>query len=86
MDIKVSKATDEQIYTAKDWPTWFKEKSEFDWSYDDKEQCYIIKGKAKVVFDGGEVEFGVGDYVVFPKGLDCKWIIEEDIEKHYKFG
>jgi uncharacterized cupin superfamily protein len=34
----------------------------------------------------GIVEFGAGDYVVFPQGLKCTWDIKDRIRKHYKFG
>lgn len=69
------------------WPIWQKEASRFDWSYDEKETCYILQGKAKVKPEKGEaVEFGRGDLVTFPKGLNCVWEITEDIKKHYKFG
>jgi len=69
------------------WPIWEKEKSRFNWSYDVEETCYIIKGKAKVEADDGEVvEFGAGDLVTLPKGLNCVWDISDPIRKHYKFG
>ena len=29
-----------------DWPLWEKGVSEFDWTYDKKETCYIVEGKA----------------------------------------
>jgi len=34
----------------------------------------------------GNIEFNAGDYVVFPKGLKCKWEIKKKIRKHYNFG
>jgi len=37
--------------------------------------------------DGGKpVEFGPGDLVTFPEGLDCVWKISKPVRKHYKFG
>ncbi|MCL1881550.1 MAG: cupin domain-containing protein [Oscillospiraceae bacterium] len=45
----------------------------------------LIKGKVKVTYDGGEVEFGAGDMVTFEKGLSCVWQVTEAVEKHYKF-
>ncbi len=83
---KVRKPTVQDMHMAADWPLWEKEPSEFDWEYDDKETCYILEGKAKVTFQDGEVEFGEGDWVVFPNGLKCRWHITEKIVKHYKFG
>lgn len=70
------------------WPIWEKEASRFDWSYDTKETCYILEGSAKVEPAGGgePVEFGAGDLVTFPEGLDCVWEITSPIRKHYKMG
>lgn len=67
------------------WPIWEKEPSAFDWEYDQIEKCFILEGKAKVQSPGQTVEFGKGDFVQFPKGLKCKWIISEKIKKHYNF-
>ena len=69
------------------WPIWEKEVSRFDWSYDEKETCYILEGKARVEPENGKpVEFGAGDLVMFPKGMNCVWEISSPIKKHYKFG
>ena len=69
------------------WPIWEKEKSEFPWSYQQQETCYIIEGKAEVVSaDGSMVEFGKGDLVVFPRGLECIWKVKEPIKKNYQFS
>jgi uncharacterized protein len=69
------------------WPIWRKEVSSFDWSYDGEEVCYILEGKASVKPVGGEaVEFGSGDLVTFPRGMDCVWDIKEPIKKHYRMG
>lgn len=86
MKIEVRKPTDEEKNEAESWPIWQKERSVFPWSYSDKETCLIIEGKAKVKTDTEEVEFGPGDYVIFPQGLECTWEIIEDIKKHYNFG
>jgi hypothetical protein len=40
-----------------------------------------IVAKAK-----NKAEFGVGDLVTFEKGLQCVWLVTEDVEKYYKFG
>jgi uncharacterized protein len=70
-----------------EWPVWEKEVSEFDWSYSSSESCYILAGQATVTPEGGEpVTFGVGDFVVFPDGMDCTWSISEAIRKHYNFA
>lgn len=53
-----------------DWPIWTKEASEFPWSCDDTETCYLLKGEVEVTPDGGTpVAFGAGDLVTFPQGL-----------------
>ena len=87
MIINIRKPTEEEIKMAESWPTWTKEASEFPWSYDEKETCLILKGKAEVTTSEGEtVGFGAGNFVVFPVGLKCTWKIIEPIEKKYKFG
>ncbi|MFC2091202.1 cupin domain-containing protein [Elusimicrobiota bacterium] len=86
--IKVEKISEEELKSKGilSWPIWEKEESRFDWHYDSAETCYILEGKAAVFPDSGEgVEFGPGDLVVFPEGLDCVWIIKEKIKKHYNF-
>ncbi len=68
------------------WPTWEKEVSTFDWHYDETEQCYILEGQVRVEpQDGKPVEFGPGDFVTFPKGMDCVWKIAKGVRKHYNF-
>ena len=69
------------------WPIWEKEVSRFPWTYDEKETCYILEGEV-VVYpeDGDPVEFGPGDLVVFPEGLNCTWEIKKPVRKHYQFG
>ncbi len=72
---------------VKGWPIWSKEKSEFPWTYDCDETCYILEGKVTVTPDGGQpVEINKGDLVTFPNGMSCTWKIEQDIRKHYNFG
>ncbi len=69
------------------WPIWTKETSEFPWSYDDRETCYLLEGEVEVTPEGGEtVKFGKGDLVIFPLGMSCTWRILKDVKKHYKFG
>ena len=87
-EIKVEKPSEEKLQEmgVKSWPIWEKEVSEFDWHYDSKETCYIIEGKVIVETENQTVEFGAGDLVTFPKGLDCVWKVKEDVRKHYKMG
>ena len=41
---KVTPAKLDVLYVD-DWPVWSKEISEFDWTYDNAETCYVIEGK-----------------------------------------
>jgi len=76
-----------EVLGVYDWPVWRKEASTFPWSYSDQETCYFLKGRVVVTPDGGEPqEFGRGDLVTFPKGMQCTWEILENVEKHYNLG
>ena len=87
MTIEIRKPSEEEKKLSESWPTWKKEVLEFDWSYNEKETCLILKGKAEVTSKDGEtVSFSAGDFVIFPVGLECTWKIIEPIEKKYKFG
>lgn len=87
MKIEVRKPTEEEKQEMESCSIWEKEASEFPWQYDEKETCLLIKGKVEVTIEDGEkVKFGAGDYVVFPKGLKCKWKITKPVKKYYKFG
>lgn len=69
------------------WSIWTKEASEFPWTYDAQETCYLLEGDVIVTPDGGEpVQFGKGDLVTFPAGMSCTWKILKDVRKHYQFG
>lgn len=70
-----------------EWPIWAKEISEFPWSYDETETCYLLAGEVEVTPENGPpVTFGAGDLVTFPRGLSCKWKITKDVTKRYRFG
>jgi len=86
--ITVKKPTEKELQEleVKSWGTWTCEKSEFDWTYSDKETCYILEGKVTVKTSDGQTDFSKGDLVIFPKGLSCRWIVHEPVKKHYKFG
>lgn len=86
MKIKVSKAGKEDVEKAESWPEWTCEPSTFDWHYDSTETCYIIEGKATVKAENQEVSFGPGDWVVFPEGLSCVWVVHELIRKKYNLS
>jgi uncharacterized cupin superfamily protein len=69
------------------WPIWTKEASEFPWTYDESETCYLLEGDVIVTPEEGEaVHFGKGDLVTFPAGMSCTWKIIADVRKHYQFG
>ena len=70
---------------VRQWPLWTCEASTFEWHYDQKETCYILEGRVTVTAEGQEVNFGPGDLVVFPAGLDCQWEVQSAVKKHYKF-
>ncbi len=68
------------------WPIWEKEVSRFNWFYEQTEESYILEGKAIVkTKDGSQFELGKGDFVRFPKGLECEWEIKQPVKKHYQF-
>ena len=68
------------------WPIWSCEMSEFDWEYGDKESCYLLEGEVVVSTSLETVKFSSGDFVVFPKGLKCRWKVIKPVRKHYTFG
>lgn len=81
---KISKDEMEKL-NIKNWPIWTKEVSEFDWYYDSVEKCYFIEGEVIVKTKDSTYEIYPGDFVVFPKGLSCRWIIKKPVKKHYSF-
>lgn len=87
MDVEVKKLDENEIQEMgiKSWPIWEKEVSEFDWSYSSEERCLILEGKAIISYGDKRVEIKKGDFVIFPKGLQCKWKITDPIKKHYNF-
>jgi len=87
MKPQIHKATEEEKKQAQSWPIWSKEASEFPWEYDQQETCLILEGDVTVTNEEGEAfNFGVGDWVVFPRGMTCTWKINQDVRKHYQFG
>ena len=86
MEIIVRKPLQEEIDAFSRKPTWGCDVSEFDWYYDDREQCILTEGEVTVEYSGTSVSFGAGDYVVFPKGLSCVWKVTKPVKKHYEFG
>lgn len=87
IEIKKVRKEDLKELDVFNWPIWEKEISKFDWSYDERETCYILEGEVEVeTKDGEKVEFGPGDLVRFPKGLECIWNVKKPVRKHYNFG
>ena len=68
------------------WSVWECEPSAFDWHYDSLEQAYVYQGKVRVKAGQEEVEINAGDFVTFPKGLSCRWEIQEKVRKVYRFS
>ena len=68
------------------WPIWSCDVSEFDWEYSERESCLLLEGEVEVVSDFETVKFGSGDFVVFPKGLKCRWRVIKPVRKHYNFS
>jgi len=78
-----SKITEKNILQ---WPIWTCEVSEFDWEYSDQETCLLLEGKVEVRSEFETVRFSAGDFVVFPKGLKCRWKVMQPVRKHYSFN
>ena len=87
MHIRIEKLQQDEITKRGilSWPIWEKEESRFDWHYDSIEECLLLEGKVVVETADGNVEFGKGDFVTFPKGLSCVWDVKEPVRKHYNF-
>ena len=88
MNIKIIKITEDEIIkqNIRSWPVWSCGVSEFDWEYSEKESCLLLEGEVEVKSDFETVKFSTGDYVVFPRGLKCRWNVIRAIRKHYSFS
>ena len=88
MKIQITQLTETEIEenNIHSWAIWSCEVSEFPWTYSDTETCLILEGEVIVTTDHEEVTIGPGDFVVFPKGLSCRWNVIQHIRKHYSFG
>ena len=88
MKIEIIKLSESKI-TEKNilqWPIWTCEVSEFNWEYSDEEACLLLEGEVEVSSEFETVRFSAGDYVVFPKGLKCRWKVVKPVRKHYSFN
>ncbi len=85
--IKVFRPDDEYIDErgVQSWSIWEKVISDFPWSYDETEECFILGGEAEIVTEEGRFQIKTGDFVTFERGLSCRWLIKNPIRKHYNF-
>ena len=88
MNIEITKLPEQSIIDReiRSWPIWSCEVSEFDWEYDTQESCLLLEGDVEVKTDFETVNFSAGDYVVFPKGLKCRWKVTKPVRKYYSFS
>jgi hypothetical protein len=86
-DVVVKKPTPAEIAEARKWPVWEHAADTFEWFYTEKEKCLILEGEVAVRSRDGKdmVSFGPGDWVEFPKDLECIWEIRKTVRKHYSF-
>ena len=85
-DVTVKKPSEEQEARCKSWPIWQCEASTFDWAYTEQETCLLLEGEVTVRDENDSVNFGAGDMVIFPEGLECTWQVKKPVKKHYTFG
>ncbi len=87
-EVKIQKLSKEELEKMGvfSWPVWEKEPSEFDWYYDTQEQCYFLEGDVIVKNSQGDYHIQAGDFVTFPQGLSCTWVVKARVRKHYNFG
>jgi len=85
-DIVVRKPSDEELRVCKSWPTWKCDATTFEWAYTEKETCLLIEGKVTVSDGESSVNFGAGDYVIFPQDLECTWQVHQPVKKYYNFA
>ena len=88
MKIEITKLTEDEIIkqNIRSWSIWSCCISEFDWEYSEKEFCLLLEGEVEVISDFETVKFSAGDYVIFPRGLKCRWNIIKPVRKHYNFS
>ena len=88
MKISIHKLSEKEIdkKEIRSWPIWSCEISEFDWEYGEQESCFLLEGDVEVKTNFETVNFSHGDYVVFPRGLKCRWKVIKPVRKHYSFS
>ncbi len=83
--MKIQVIKNKNLEDYKSWSIWECEPSKFDWEYDQEEHCYVLEGEVRVIGPENTVDINPGDYVIFPKGLQCVWEVKKSIKKHYSF-
>jgi uncharacterized cupin superfamily protein len=86
LKLEIRKPSPQETALAASWPIWSCDASSFEWGYADDETCLVLEGEALVEALGKEWRFGAGDWVVFPKGLACRWNVIIPLKKHYLNG
>lgn len=86
-EISIKRLAEKEIDNRgiKTWPVWEKEISRFPWTYSDNEECLIIEGEFLIETKDGIYNVEAGDFVTFPKGLNCVWDIKKPVKKYYNF-
>ena len=64
MNITIIKNKDISDY--KNWGIWECVPSRFDWTYNDEEHCFIIKGKIVISYENQKVNISPGRYLIAP--------------------
>ncbi|KAJ8467810.1 hypothetical protein OPV22_030362 [Ensete ventricosum] len=71
------------------WLKWGCPPGRYPIKFEAEETCYLVKGKVEVYFMGSSgsecMEISGGDFVTFPKGLSCIWVVSAPVDKYYKF-
>jgi len=62
---------------------WEANISKFNYTYEEDEACYILKGKAIVKKKNKKIELNPGDLVFFKKGESVVWQILSKLRKIY---
>ncbi|PWJ42012.1 cupin domain-containing protein [Sediminitomix flava] len=85
MNIEVRKiSTNERnAKGVSNWEQESMEKSEFSHFSEHAESFYILKGSARISSEHGQVEIEKNDYVVIPKGMECRWEVHENTIYHH---
>ncbi|CAN6299160.1 unnamed protein product [Urochloa humidicola] len=74
---------------VRSWPKWGGPPGRYALSYGARQTCYVVRGRVSAAVegspDGGAVQFGAGDLVVFARGTRCTWHIVSAVDMHYAF-